>query len=58
MRDRNLPVRMAVGSAGRTVGSPSGVCDASVRVEDLLEVGVGLVNKLLQLSYLADLLKG
>jgi hypothetical protein len=54
----NLPVRMAVGGGGGTVGSPSGVCNASVRVKDLLQIGARLINELLELDYLANLLEG
>ena len=40
------------------MGSPAGVCDTAVRVEDLGHVDIGLVNQLPQLGDLADLLEG
>jgi hypothetical protein len=38
------------------VGSPAGVCDTSVRIEDLGQIGLGLLNELLELDHLANLL--
>jgi len=49
---------MAVDTRGGTVGGPSGVSNTGVRVEDLVEVKVLLVNQLLERSDLADLLDG
>ena len=40
------------------MGSPPGVCDTGVRVKDLGEVGLGLLNQSLELGNLADLLEG
>ena len=51
-------VRVAVNPAGRAVGGPSGVCNTGVVVEDLCEVGLLLLDELLQLGDLADLLVG
>jgi hypothetical protein len=47
---------MAVDARRRAVGGPSGVGDTGVRVEDLVEVEVLLLNELLQRGDLADLL--
>jgi hypothetical protein len=47
---------MAVDTRRRAVGGPSGVGDAGVRVEDLVEVEVLLLDELLQRRDLADLL--
>lgn len=55
---RNVPVGVAVQARRRTVGSPAGVGNASVRVEDLVGVGLGLLDELLELGDLADLLEG
>jgi hypothetical protein len=49
---------MAVDGGRRAVGSPAGVCNAGVRVEDLLKIDVGLVDELLELGDLANLLEG
>lgn len=46
---------MAVDSGWRTVGGPSGVCNACVVVKDLGKVWLLLVNELLQLRNFADL---
>ena len=51
-------VRVAVDPAGRAVGGPSGVCNTGVVVEDLCEVGLLLLDELLQLGDLADFLEG
>ena len=51
-------VRVAVDPAGRAVGGPSGVCNTGVVVEDLCEIGLLLLDELLQLGDLADLLVG
>ena len=48
---------VAVDSGGRTVGSPSGVCDTSVVIEDLGEIWFLLFNERLQLGDLANLLE-
>jgi hypothetical protein len=50
-------VGVAVDGRRRTVGSPSGVSDTGVGIKNLLQVDVGLVNKLFELSDLADLLE-
>jgi hypothetical protein len=55
---KDIPVGMAVYTRGGAVGGPSGVGNTSVRVEDLVEVEVLLLNKLLEGSDLADLLDG
>lgn len=52
------PVGVAVGGRRRTVGSPTGVGNTGVGVEDLLEVDVRLVDELPQLGDLANLLEG
>jgi hypothetical protein len=52
-----VPVRVAVETRWRTVGSPSCVCNTGVRVEDLGEVWLLIRNKLLQLDDFADLLE-
>ena len=49
---------MAVGAGWGAVGGPAGVSNAAVRVEDLGQIELVLVNKLLQLSDLANLLEG
>ena len=46
---------VAVDSAGRTVSGPSGVCNTSVVVKDLVQVWLLGSNQLLQLSDLAHL---
>lgn len=51
-------VRVAVDPAGRAVGGPSGVCNTGVVVEDLSEVGLLLLDELLQLGDLANFLEG
>lgn len=51
-------MRMAIDAGGRTVGCPSSMSDASVRIEDLGLVGIGLSNELLELGYFANLLEG
>lgn len=50
-----IPVWVAVDAGWRTVGGPTGVCNASVRVKDLGEVWLLLCNELLQLGHLAHL---
>ena len=50
-------MRVAVDTRWRTVGGPSGVCNTGVRVEDLGEIWLLLLNELLQLCDLADLLE-
>jgi hypothetical protein len=47
---------MAVLARWGTVGCPAGVCNTAVRIEDLLEIWLGLLNELLQLGNLANLL--
>lgn len=47
---------VAVEAGWGAVGSPAGVCDTSVRIEDLGQIRLGLLNQLLQLDHLADLL--
>jgi hypothetical protein len=54
----NLPVWMAIEPGGTTVGSPSCVRDASMRIKNLGEVGLLFGDELLELDDLADLLKG
>lgn len=51
-------MRVAVSAGRGSVSSPSGVSDAAVRVEDLCEIQVGLVDEFLQLGNLAHLLEG
>lgn len=63
VHDGELPlgvgaVRVAVDPAGRAVGGPSGVCNTGVVVEDLGEVGLLLLDELLELGDLAYLLVG
>ena len=55
---RNIPVGVAVDTRRRTVGGPSCVSNTSVRVKDLVEVKVLLLDELLQRGDLADLLDG
>ena len=52
-----LPVGMAVDARGHTVSCPPGVGNTGVRVEDLGQVGLLLLNELLQLGDLANLLE-
>ena len=54
----SVPMRVAVQSRGRTMGGPSSVSDASVRVKDLGHVDTRFVNELPQLCYLAHLFEG
>lgn len=49
---------MAVEPRWLSVGSPSGVGDTGMRVEDLCEIGLLLLDELPQLGDLADLLEG
>lgn len=49
---------MAIETGGGAVGGPSGVCNTGVRVEDLGEVWLLLLDQGLQLGDLADLLEG
>jgi hypothetical protein len=53
-----VPVGVAVDARGGSVGGPSGVRNTGVRVEDLVEVEVLLVDELLERGDLADLLDG
>ena len=53
-----VPVRMAIEARWGAVGGPSRVCNASVRIEDLSQVGLLLLDELLQLGNLAHLLEG
>ena len=48
---------MAVDARRRTVGSPAGVGNTAVCVKDLCEIGLLLLDELLQLGNLADLLE-
>lgn len=48
-----LPVRMAVQSRWLTMGSPSSVCDTSVRIKDLGHVDARVVDELSQFSDLS-----
>jgi len=52
----DLPVGMAVDPGRRAVGGPSGVGNTSVRVKDLVQVEVLLLDQLLQRGHLANLL--
>lgn len=52
-----LPVGMAVDAGWRAVGGPSGVCNTSVRIEDLGKIWLLSCNELLQLDHLANLLE-
>ncbi|KAI1547229.1 GlmS Glucosamine 6-phosphate synthetase contains amidotransferase and phosphosugar isomerase domain [Pyrenophora tritici-repentis] len=56
--DGELPTGVRPGDGGGAVGGPSRVGNAGVRVEDLVEVEVLLINKLLERSDLANLLDG
>jgi hypothetical protein len=49
---------MAVDTRRRTVGSPASVGDTAMCVKDLCEIGLLLLDELLQLGDLADLLEG
>jgi hypothetical protein len=52
-----LPVRMAVDARWWAVGRPSGVCDTRMRVEDLGEIWLLILDELLQFGNLANLLE-
>lgn len=52
------PVGMTIKPGWRAVGSPSSVCNASVRVEDFCEVRLALLDELFQLGNFSDLLEG
>ena len=54
---QNLPVGVAIETGRRTVGRPSGVCNACVRIKDLGEIWLLVLNELLELCHLADLLE-
>jgi hypothetical protein len=54
----DVPVGVAVDARGGAVGGPSGVRDTGVRVEDLVEVELLLLDELLECGDLADLLDG
>jgi hypothetical protein len=54
----DLPVWMAIKPGRTAMGSPSCVCNASVRVEDLGEIWLLFCNELLELDHFADLLEG
>jgi hypothetical protein len=49
---------MAVDARRPAVSGPSGVSNASVRIEDLLDVDAALVDHLLEFRDLADLFEG
>ena len=51
-----LPVRVAIHTRRRAMGRPSGVCDAGMRIEYLAQIGLGLLDELLQLGNLANFL--
>ena len=53
-----VPVGVAVQAGRGTVGGPSRVRNAGVRVEDLGEIGLLLVDQALELGDLAHLLEG
>ena len=48
---------MTVGTRRRTVGSPASVGNTAVCIKDLCEIGLLLLDELLQLGDLADLLE-
>ena len=48
-------MRVAVQSAGLTVGSPSGMCDAGMRIEDLCHVHIGFLDEFSEFDNLAHL---
>jgi len=52
-----IPVGMAVDARRRAVGSPTSVGNTAVCIKDLCEVGLLLLNELLQLGDLANLLE-
>lgn len=52
-----IPVRVAVDTRRRTVGGPTSVGNAGVCVKDFCEVGLLVLDELLQLGDLADLLE-
>jgi len=49
---------MTVCARGRPVSSPSGVCNADVRVKLHCKVRAGSINELLQLGHLTNLFEG
>jgi hypothetical protein len=49
---------MAVESGGLTVSGPTGVCNASMRIEDLVHVDAGFCDEFLELCDLSNLLEG
>ena len=51
-------MRVAIETRWGAVGGPSCVCNASVRIEDLSQVGLLLLDELLQLGNLAHLFEG
>jgi hypothetical protein len=62
VNDGELPcgvrsVGMAVHPRGRAVSRPPGVSDTGMAIEDLGEVGLGLLDELLELGDLANLLE-
>ncbi|KAG9527140.1 isomerising glucosamine-fructose-6-phosphate aminotransferase, partial [Aureobasidium melanogenum] len=52
-----IPVRVAVDTRRRTVGGPTSVSNTGVCIKDLCEVGLLVLDELLQLGDLADLLE-
>jgi hypothetical protein len=51
-------VRMAIEARWGAVSGPSCVCNTSVRIKDLSQVGLLILDQLLQLGNFADLLEG
>jgi hypothetical protein len=49
---------MAIDARWASMGSPSGVCNASVRVKHLLLIQLGGIDKFSQLGDFANLLEG
>ena len=57
MLEAHVPVRVAVDARWGTVGGPTSVCNTGVCVKNLCEVGLLLLDELLQLGHLANLLE-
>jgi len=54
----NEPVGMAIKPGWRAMGSPASVGDAGVRVKDLREIRLDLLDELFQLGNFSNLLEG
>ena len=54
-REEHLPMRVTIQTRGLPMCSPSSVCNASVRIENLGQIWVLLFDKLLELGDLANL---